>query len=138
MLLFQVVLVTDGSPGVGPMSLKYSLNTLNQRDASSPFPLPFSFPGKLSIICIASMDEPGLQLGLPLYHRLVELAGSDSAVLVPEGPLSMKSIQTMFQKLSEANFASFQGMLKCGNLGSQIILSPSPQVLMCFSGMLLR
>jgi hypothetical protein len=44
-------------------------------------------------------------------------------VLVPEGPLSVKSVQAMFQKLSEANFASLQGMLKCGNLGSQIIVS---------------
>jgi len=80
-------------------------------------------------MCIDSLDDPGLQLGLPLYYRLVELAGSDSSVLIPEGPLSVKSVQGMFQKLSEANFASFQGMLKCGNIGSQIILSPSPQVL---------
>jgi hypothetical protein len=111
------------------MSLKQSLSTLSQRDLTSPFPLPFSFPSKLSVMCIASMDESGLQLGLPLYNRLVELAGSDSSVLVPEGPLSVKSVQAMFQKLSEANFASFEGMLKCGNLGCQIILSPSPQVL---------
>ncbi|XP_069692439.1 integrator complex subunit 14 [Periplaneta americana] len=123
----QVVLVTDGSPGVGPMSLKHSLSTLAQRDSASPFPLPFSFPSKLSVMCVASTDDAGLQQGLPLYHKLAELAGSDSAVLVPEGPLSLKSVQSMFHKLAEANFSSFQGMLKCGNLGSQIVLSPSPQ-----------
>ena len=124
-----MVLVTVGSPGVGLMLLKHSLSTLSQRDPTSPFPLHFFFRSKLRVMCIDSLDDPGLQLGLPLYYRLVELAGSDSSVLIPEGPLSVKSVQGMFQKLSEANFASFQGMLKCGNIGSQIILSPSPQVL---------
>ena len=110
------------------MSLKHSLSTLSQRDAANPFPLPFSFPGKLSVLCIASADDPGLQLGLPLYNKLVEIAGYDSNILVPEGPLSIKSVQTMFQKFAETNFTSFHGMLKCGNLISQVILSPSPQV----------
>ncbi|XP_067002989.1 integrator complex subunit 14 [Anabrus simplex] len=123
----QIVLVTDGSPGVGPMSLKHSLSTLSQRDAGNPFPLPYSFPCKLSVMCISPADDPGLQLGLPLYQKLVELAGLDSSVHVPEGSLTIKSVQSMFQKLAEANFASFQGTLKCGNLGSRIILSPAPQ-----------
>lgn len=122
------MLITDGSPGVGPMSLKHSLSTLTQRDHSSPFPLPFSFPCKLSVMCISPPDDAGLQLGLPLYNKLVELAGLDSSVHVPEEALNIKSVQSMFQKLAEANFASFQGMLKCGNLGSRIILSPAPQV----------
>ncbi|PSN37584.1 von Willebrand factor A domain-containing protein 9 [Blattella germanica] len=126
-LSLVVVLITDCNPGVGPMSLKHSLSTLSQRDTSNPFPLPFSFPGKLSVLAIASADEPGLQLSLPMYHKLVDIAGFDSHVVLPEGPLSVKSVQTMFQKFAEANFTSFQGMLKCGNLGSQIILSPSPQ-----------
>ncbi|XP_049787030.1 integrator complex subunit 14 [Schistocerca cancellata] len=123
----QVVLVTDGSPGVGPLSLKHSLSTLGQRDFATPFPLPFSFPCKLSVMCIAPPDDPSLQLGLPLYSRLVELAGLDSCVHVPEAALTISSVQAMFQKLAEANFASFQGTLKCGNLGSRIILSPAPQ-----------
>lgn len=123
----QVVLITDGCPGIGPMSLKHSLNTLNQRDPSNPFPLPFSFPCKLSVMCVSSPDESGLLLGLPLYNKLVELAGLDSSVHIPEGSLTVKSIQSLFTKLAEANFASFQGSLKCGNLGSRVILYPAPQ-----------
>ena len=50
----QVVLITDGNPGVGPMSLGDSLNSLNVIRDVNPFPLPFPYPGKLSVICIAS------------------------------------------------------------------------------------
>ncbi|XP_012151503.1 integrator complex subunit 14 isoform X3 [Megachile rotundata] len=70
----QVVLITDGNPGVGPMSLGDSLNSLNLTRDVNPFPLPFPYPGKLSIVCIAPQ----------------------------------------------------QGYLKCGNLGSRVLLSPAP------------
>lgn len=49
----QVVLITDGNPGVGPMSLGDSLNSLNVTRDVNPFPLPFPYPGKLSVVCIA-------------------------------------------------------------------------------------
>lgn len=74
------------------------------------------------------LSDAGLHAGLPLYQRLVDLAGGDSIVLVPEAPLSKHSVTTCFQKLSEANYVSFQGYLKCGNLGSRILLSPAPMV----------
>ncbi|XP_033341306.1 integrator complex subunit 14 [Megalopta genalis] len=122
----QVVLITDGNPGVGPMSLGDSLNSLNITRDVNPFPLPFPYPGKLSIVCIAPQQDAGLHVGLPLYQRLVELAGGDSVVLVPESPLSKQSVTTCFQKLAETNYISFQGYLKCGNLGSCIFLSPAP------------
>ncbi|KOC68059.1 UPF0464 protein C15orf44 like protein [Habropoda laboriosa] len=122
----QVVLVTDGNPGVGPMSLGDSLNSLNLTRDVNPFPLPFPYPGKLSVVCIASQQDIGLHIGLPLYQRLVELAGGDSVVLVPEAPLSKHSVTACFQKLAETNYVSFQGYLKCGNLGSRILLSPAP------------
>ncbi|EFN74464.1 UPF0464 protein C15orf44-like protein [Camponotus floridanus] len=70
--------------------------------------------------------DPSLQAGLPLYQRLVDLAGGDSIVLVPESPLSKYSVAACFQKLAEANYVSFQGYLKCGHLGSRILLSPAP------------
>lgn len=75
-----------------------------------------------------NISDPGLALGLPLYQRLVDLAGGDSAVIVPEGTLSKISVNNCFQKLAESNYVSFQGYLKCGNLGSRIHLSPSPMV----------
>lgn len=72
--------------------------------------------------------DPSLQIGLPLYQRLVDLAGGDSIVLVPDSPLSKYSVAACFQKLAEANYVSFQGYLKCGHLGSRILLSPAPMV----------
>ncbi|XP_018398883.1 PREDICTED: von Willebrand factor A domain-containing protein 9 [Cyphomyrmex costatus] len=125
----QVILITDGNPGVGPMSLSNSLNSLNSLNVTqdaNPFPLPFPYPGKLSIVCIASQQDPSLQISLPLYQRLADLAGGDSIVLVPESPLSKHSVMTCFQKLAETNYVSFQGYLKCGHLGSRILLSPPP------------
>ncbi|KAG7201923.1 hypothetical protein KM043_004633 [Ampulex compressa] len=94
----QVVLITDGNPGVG----------------------------KLTVVCIAPQEDPGLHIGLPLYQRLVDLASGDSVVLVPEGTLTKHSVTACFQKLAETNYVSFQGYLKCGNLGSRILLSPAP------------
>ncbi|KAK0096633.1 hypothetical protein PV326_004902 [Microctonus aethiopoides] len=126
----QVILITDGNPGVGPMSLSHSLNSLHVERDSNPFPLPFPYPGKLSIICIASQQaqDPGLAVGLPLYQRLVDLAGNDSSLILPEGTLSKNSVNNCFQKLAETNYVAFQGYLKCGNLGSRILLSPAPMI----------
>lgn len=150
----QVILITDGNSGIGLMSLGDSLNSLNVTRDINPFPLPFPYPGKLSIVCIGSQQgrlkidicvciyfiylniilsvifsDPSLQAGLPLYQRLVDLAGGDSIVLVPESPLSKYSVAACFQKLAEANYVSFQGYLKCGHLGSRILLSPAPMVI---------
>ncbi|XP_063990643.1 integrator complex subunit 14 [Diachasmimorpha longicaudata] len=122
----QVILITDGNPGVGPMSLGHSLNNLHLERESNPFPLPFPYPGKLNIICIAAPQDAGLKYGLPLYQRLVDLAGGESGVLVPDGQLSKTTVNNCFQKLAETNYVSFQGYLKCGNLGSRILLSPPP------------
>lgn len=52
----QVILITDGNPGVGPGSLSDSLNSLNYpRDANS-FPLPFPYPAKLSLVCLTNQS----------------------------------------------------------------------------------
>ncbi|XP_035733995.1 integrator complex subunit 14-like [Vespa mandarinia] len=122
----QVVLITDGNPGIGPMSLGDSLNSLNVTRDMNPFPLPFPYPGKLSVVCIAPSQDPGLSVGLPLYQRLIDLAGCDSIILVPDSPLTKHSVAVCFQKLAETNYVSFQGYLKCGYLGSRILLSPPP------------
>ena len=73
-------------------------------------------------------QDPGLSIGLPLYQRLIELAGGDSSVLVPEGQLTKISVSNCFKKLAETTYISFQGYLKCGNLGSRILVSPPPIV----------
>ncbi|KAK5647372.1 hypothetical protein RI129_002264 [Pyrocoelia pectoralis] len=122
----QIVLITDGNSGVGPMSLSESFSTLNHRNASNPFPLPFSFPAKLHVVCIAPPDDPNLMKSKPLYQRLVDMAGYNGSLSVPDGGLNEVSVVTMFQKLAEEMYTSFRGTLKCGNLESRIILSPAP------------
>lgn len=63
----QVILITDGNPGVGSMSLSNSLNSLNLNSLNvaqdvNPFPLPFPYPGKLSIVCIGSQQGKHIRL----------------------------------------------------------------------------
>lgn len=55
--ILQVVLVTDGSLGIGKGSLRNSLQTLKQRGDDKKFPLPFPFPTKLYIMCVANAEE---------------------------------------------------------------------------------
>lgn len=52
----QVIMITDGNTGVGPMSLGHSLNSMHHERDGSPFPLPFPYPGKLNVVCIASQQ----------------------------------------------------------------------------------
>lgn len=73
--------------------------------------------------------DPSLSVGLPLYQRLIDLAGYESIILVPDSPLTKHSVALCFQKLAETNYVSFQGYLKCGYLGSRILLSPPPMVI---------
>lgn len=85
-------------------------------------PLPFSFPGKLAIVALTN-ESP-----TPVLNQVVELAGGDGAVISPESPLSLISVQNAFHKLAEENYSSFSGSLKCGNLECKVILSPTPMV----------
>lgn len=55
--ILQVVLVTDGALGIGKGSLRNSLQTLKQRGDDKKFPLPFPFPTKLYIMCVANAEE---------------------------------------------------------------------------------
>lgn len=57
---FQIVLVTDGSTGLGAYSLQTCLSTSNRRPADHKFPVPFTFPGKLHVVCITTPNDPVL------------------------------------------------------------------------------
>ncbi|KAJ8933163.1 hypothetical protein NQ314_014170 [Rhamnusium bicolor] len=122
----QIILITDGSTGVGPMSLKESLATLNQRTSKIPFPIPFSFPAKLHIVCITPATDPNFIKSKPLYQRLIDLSGYDGCILVPEILQNELNVTNLFQKLAEDMYTLFKGTLKCGNLESKVILSPAP------------
>ena len=67
LLFLQLVLVTDGSLGIGKGSLRHSLQTLKHRADDKKFPLPFPFPAKLFIMCIANAEEVLSCLILLLY-----------------------------------------------------------------------
>ncbi|CAH0550975.1 unnamed protein product [Brassicogethes aeneus] len=122
----QIIMITDGSTGVGSHSLKESFATLNQRSATNQFPIPFSFPAKLHIVCVAPSNDPNLIKSKPLYQRLVDLSGYDGSISIPEHIQGEAAVVTIFQKLAEDTYTSFKGTLKCGNLESKIILSPTP------------
>lgn len=124
----QVILVTDGSTGMGLGSLKSSLQTHAQRDTTeAKFPLPFPFPSKLHVLCISNPGDADLKAAVPLYQQLVDINGQGGEVLVPEGPLTFKSVQEMFQKFAENNYSPFHALLQCGNLKCPVQLHPRPE-----------
>ncbi|KRT78491.1 hypothetical protein AMK59_8028, partial [Oryctes borbonicus] len=122
----DVILVTDASTGIGPGSLKESLSTASQRASTNAFPLPFAFPAKLHIVCVAPPNDPSLLKSKPLYQELVDISGYEGSILLPENQLNETSVNNLFQKLAEEMYTSFRGILKCGNLESKVILSPAP------------
>uniref|UniRef100_A0A2K5I3I9 von Willebrand factor A domain-containing protein 9 n=1 Tax=Colobus angolensis palliatus TaxID=336983 RepID=A0A2K5I3I9_COLAP len=68
----QVVLVTDGCLGIGRGSLRHSLATQNQRSESNRFPLPFPFPSKLYIMCMANLEEKLIDLAYTPFHAVLK------------------------------------------------------------------
>uniref|UniRef100_A0A6P7GUZ0 Integrator complex subunit 14 n=1 Tax=Diabrotica virgifera virgifera TaxID=50390 RepID=A0A6P7GUZ0_DIAVI len=122
----QVLLVTDGNTGIGTNSLKEAIATMNQRNNKIPFPVPFSFPGKLHVVCLTSPCDLSFIKSKPLFQRLIDLSGYDGSILVPDNIHSESSVISLFQKLAEDMYTTFKGTLKCGNLESKIILSPAP------------
>lgn len=125
----QILLVTDGSTGIGSSSLKSTIEKyLSVKDNEDPtFPLPFPFPCKLHVICISNPSSPSLQVSLPLYQKLIDINAGGGQVFVPEGPLSFKTVMQMFLKISDLYYKPFIGNLRCGNLVSNVSLSPPPE-----------
>lgn len=121
----QVLLVTDGSLGAGNGSLRKVHGSHSSTEDSFPLPLPFQ--SKLHVICLATPGIPALKTSLPFYQRLVDLNGGGGQVFLSDGPLTLKSVQQLFLNLAEAYYASFHGVLRCGNLSSNVILCPPPE-----------
>uniref|UniRef100_A0A3Q3J484 Integrator complex subunit 14 n=1 Tax=Monopterus albus TaxID=43700 RepID=A0A3Q3J484_MONAL len=125
----QVVLVTDGSLGIGKGSLRHSLQTLKQRGDDKKFPLPFPFPTKLFIICVANAEELQMTDAMDNLEELIRLSGGDGQIFTMEGPLCMKSVQAMFGKLINHAYSAFHAVLHCGNLSSDVQVFPRPEPL---------
>ncbi|KAG7333242.1 hypothetical protein KOW79_003377 [Hemibagrus wyckioides] len=123
----QVVLVTDGSLGIGRGSLRHSLATLKQRGEDKKFPLPFPFPCKLYIVCIANAEELQATDAMDNLEQLLSLSGGEGQIFTMDGPLCLKSVQAMFGKLIDHAYMPFHAVLRCGNLASDVQVFPRPE-----------
>lgn len=111
----QVVVVTDGAPGVRHQDASHRKQVFN---------LPFSC--QLSVVCVCTREE----LTDSITQRLCETVDiAPSEVFVPAGaPLSAESVKVAFKEVARACFLPFVSVLKCGHLQSRVGLSPSPSM----------
>ncbi|XP_057691751.1 integrator complex subunit 14 isoform X2 [Corythoichthys intestinalis] len=123
----QVVLVTDGSLGIGKGSLRHSLQSLRHRGDEKKFPLPFPFPTKMFIMCVANTDELQATGALDKWEELLSLSGGDGQVFTVEGPLCMQGVQAMFGRLIDRAYCPFHAVLHCGNLSADVQVFPRPE-----------
>uniref|UniRef100_A0A3B3XVH6 Integrator complex subunit 14 n=1 Tax=Poecilia mexicana TaxID=48701 RepID=A0A3B3XVH6_9TELE len=123
----QVVLVTDGSLGIGKGSLRHSLQTLKHRGDDKKFPLPYPFPTKMFILCIANAEELQMTDAMENLEELLRLSGGDGQIFTVDGPLCMKSVQAMFGMLIDRAYSPFHAVLHCGNLSSDVQVFPRPE-----------
>lgn len=123
----QVVLVTDGSLGIGKGSLRHSLQTQKHRGEDKKFPLPFPFPCKLFILCVANAEELQMSDAMDNLEELLRISGGEGQIFTVEGSLCMKSVQAMFGKLIDHAYSAFHAVLHCGNLSSDVQVFPRPE-----------
>ncbi|XP_016406093.1 von Willebrand factor A domain-containing protein 9-like [Sinocyclocheilus rhinocerous] len=134
----QVVLVTDGALGIGRGSLRHSLQTVKQRVEDKKFPLPFPFPSKLYVMCIANAEEVVLvtdgALGIgrgSLRHSLqtVKQRVEDKKFPLPfpfPSKLYVMCIANAEELIDQA-YSPFHAVLRCGNLTSDVQVFPRPE-----------
>ncbi|KAI5634754.1 von willebrand factor type A domain-containing protein [Phthorimaea operculella] len=124
----QVVLITDGSCGVGAIGRARIIPAL---------PLPPSFPVKIHVLPVVSPHDPCLQQAMPLYQKIVELASTSNnngsngtmsrgAIYCPE-QLTVVGATTAMTRLCEQQYQEFWCSLKCGQLEARVQLFPPPQ-----------
>ncbi|XP_070126546.1 integrator complex subunit 14 isoform X1 [Equus przewalskii] len=123
----QVVLVTDGCLGIGRGSLRHSLATHSQRSENNRFPLPFPFPSKLYIMCMANLEELQSTDSLDCLERLIDLNNGEGQIFTIDGPLCLKNVQSMFGKLIDLAYTPFHAVLKCGHLTADVQVFPRPE-----------
>ncbi|XP_077372903.1 integrator complex subunit 14 isoform X1 [Festucalex cinctus] len=123
----QVVLVTDGALGIGKGSLRHSLQSLRHRGDNKKFPLPFPFPTKMFIMCVANTEELQITGALDKWEELLCLSGGDGQVFTVEGPLCMQGVQAMFGRLIDRAYSPFHAVLHCGNLSADVQVFPRPE-----------
>ncbi|XP_005092704.1 integrator complex subunit 14 [Aplysia californica] len=126
----QVILVTDGSLGIGAGSLKKSLQTAGNRSSTEEkFPLPFPFPCKLHVVCIGNPSNPDVRHSLFYYQKLIDIGGQGGELFTLDGPITFKSVSDVFMRLCEKYYNPFCGTLVCGNFNCSVQLFPHPEPL---------
>lgn len=110
----QVVIVTDGSPGVRHQDSSHRKQVLN---------VPFSC--QLSVVCVCTQEE-FTEYGMQRLCEIVDVTPSE--IFVPTKPLTVESVRGAFKEVAKACFLPFASVLKCGHLQSKVGLSPSPSM----------
>lgn len=114
----QIVVVTDGSPGVRYQDASHHKQVLA---------IPFSC--QLNVMCVATREEL-MPLSSPPRNSMQRLCKmlniTPSEVFVPGGTLNAESVRGAFRELARASFMPFVSVLKCGHLQSKVNLTPSP------------
>ncbi|XP_053601555.1 integrator complex subunit 14 [Plodia interpunctella] len=123
----QIILVTDGSCGVG---------SIGRNRITQALPLPPSYPARIHVLPVVSPHDSCLQQAMPLYQKIVDLAvnttsGSNlsitrGAIFCPE-QLSLSGTISTMTRLCEQHYQEFWCTLKCGQLESRVQLFPAPQ-----------
>lgn len=123
----QIILITDGSSGVGAIGRNRMVQAL---------PLPPTYPAKIHVLPIASPHDPCLQHAMPLYQKIVDLANnttsnsngnmSRGSIYCPD-QLTVPGVITAMTRLCEQHYQEFWCTLKCGQLEARVQLFPAPQ-----------
>lgn len=124
----QVVLVTDGALGFGEGSLKQVVQAYSNRSALAAdhkFSLPFKFPCKLHVLLLGDSTKKQTLISASLLRDLISVNGQGGELFMPEGSLSVKTVQGMFSALAEKYYSPFVGVLKCGNLTCPVHIFPT-------------
>ncbi|KAJ0181218.1 hypothetical protein K1T71_003303 [Dendrolimus kikuchii] len=123
----QIILVTDGTCGVGPIGRNRIIQAL---------PLPASYPVKIHVLPVVSPHETCLQQAMPLYQKIVDMASSApnlangttsrGSIYCPD-QLTVPGIVAAMTRLCEQQYQEFWCTLKCGQLEARVQLFPAPQ-----------
>ncbi|CAB3248431.1 unnamed protein product [Arctia plantaginis] len=125
----QIILITDGSIGVGSIGRNRIVQAL---------PLPPSYPAKIHVLPVVSPHDTSLQHAMPLYQKIVDLANnttsnsngnlSRGSIYCPD-QLSVPGVITAMTRLCEQHYQEFWCTLKCGQLEARVQLFPAPQTI---------
>lgn len=125
----QIILITDGSSGVGAIGRNRIVQAL---------PLPPSYPAKIHILPIVSPHDTSLQHAMPLYQKVVDLANnttsnsngniSRGSIYCPD-QLTVPGVITAMTRLCEQHYQEFWCTLKCGQLEARVQLFPALQTI---------